>query len=173
MSLCRRPCVSQCVDMSVLQALCQCVDMSLCCRSCVSQCVDTSLCCRPCVSVLTCLCVAGPVSVSVLACLCVAGPVSVCWSSKPAGGSGQVPVSGQDAVHSLSPLLTHSSPPVPLVTSPCCCTSVVHSGAWVVCYEPADSVVAAHCSRCCTLSQYDGRCIRPSAGPVSVPCKYR
>ena len=127
----------------MLQVLCQCIDMSLCCWSCVS----------------------------VLTCLCVAGPVSVCWSSKPAGGSGQVPVSGQNAVHSLPPLLPHSSPPVPMVTSPCCCTSVVHSGAWVVCYEPADSVVAMLCSRCWTIYDNDGRFVRSAAGPVSVPCK--
>ena len=128
----------------MLQTLCQCVDMSLCVR--------------PCVSVLTCL--------------CVAGPVSVCWSSKPAGCRGQVPVSGQDAVHSLSPHLPHSSPPVPLVTSPCPCPSVVHPCDRTACCEPADGVVAALCSRCWTRWQHDGRCLRSAAGPVSVPCKY-
>ena len=142
MSLCCRPCVS--------------VLTCLCAAGPVSVCVDMSLCCRPCVSVLTCLCAAGPVSVcvdmslccrpcvSVLTCLCAAGPVSACWSRKPAGGSGQVSVSGQNAVHSLSQHLPHSSPPLPLAKSTRYCRSLAHSCVRTTCYETADSMVAAH-----------------------------
>ena len=61
--------------MSVLQALCQCVDKCQCCRPYVSVLIDVSAvgpvsvrvdrcqCCRPCVSVLIDVSAVGPVSV--------------------------------------------------------------------------------------------------------------
>ena len=146
---------------TMLQVLCQCIDMSLCYRSCVSvltchyatgpvsvywhvtmlqvlcQCFDISLCYRSCVSVLTCHCVSGPVLVS--------------WSSKPAGGSGQVSVSGQNAIYSWSPHLRNSIPPPTTLCS--------------TCYESADSMVA-HFSRCHSWPQHEWGNIWSSAGPV-------